>query len=62
MEQKSERLYPTAPFQKYIDLQQRLEKNDVNSFNNSINNIKEMIKHFKDKNYESKKKFKNTKC
>ena len=60
MEQKCDRLYPNAPFEKDIDLEQRLEKklNDVNSFNNSINNIKEMITYFKDKNNKSKKKYK----
>ena len=50
MEQKCDRLYPSAPLQK-DDLEQRLEKklNEVNSFNH-INNIKEMITYFKDKN------------
>ena len=45
---------------KNFDLEQRLEKkiNDVNSFNNHINNIKEMIK---GKNNKSKKKLKNIK-
>ena len=64
MEQKCDRLYPSAPFEnKNIDLEQRLEKklNDVNSFNNHINNIKEMITYFKDKNHRSKKKYKNYK-
>ena len=64
MDQKCDRLYPTAPFEnKNIDLKQRLEKriNDVNSFNNHINNIKEMITYFKDKNNKSKKKYKNYK-
>ena len=48
---------PSAPLEKY-DLEQRLEKkiNDVNSFNNSINNIKELITYFKCKNNKSKKK------
>ena len=58
MEQKCDRLYPTAPFEnKNIDLEQRLEKriNDVNSFNNHISNIKDMIIYFKDKNHKSKK-------
>ena len=46
-----------------IDLEKRLEKriNDVNSFNNHVNNIKEMITFFKDKNHKSKKKYKNYK-
>ena len=64
MDQKTDRLYPSAPFEnKNFDLEQRLEKkiNDVNSFNNSINNIKEMITYFKDKNHKSKKKYKNYK-
>ena len=63
MEQKSEKLYPSAPLLENIDLEKRLEKkiNDVNSFNNHINNIKEMITYFKDKNNKSKKKYKNYK-
>ena len=63
METKTERLYPSAPILENIDLQQRLEKkiNDVNSFNNHVNNIKEMITYFKDKNHKSKKKYKNYK-
>ena len=48
---------------KNIDVEQQLEKklNDVNSFNNSINNIEQMISLSTDKNYKSKKKFKNYK-
>ena len=64
MEHKCDRLYPSIPFEnKNIDLEQRLEKklNDVNSFNNHINIIKEMITYFKDKNHKSKKKYKNYK-
>ena len=63
MEQKCEKLYPSAPLLEKIDLEKRLEKkiNDVNSFNNNINNIKEMITYFKDKNNKSKKKYKNYK-
>ena len=63
MEQKSEKLYPTAPLLENIDLEKRLEKkiNDFNSFNNHINNIKEMITYFKDKNHKSKKRYKNYK-
>ena len=62
MDQKRDRLYPSAPLE-IIDLEQRLEKklNDVNSFINSINNIEEMIKYFKDKNNKSKKKYENYK-
>ena len=40
MNQKTDRLYPSAPFEnKNIDLEQRLEKkmNDLNSFNNHFN-------------------------
>ena len=56
MDQKCDRLYPSAPLQQ-DNLEQRLEKiNDVNSFNNHINNIKGMIIYFKDKNNKSKKK------
>ena len=64
MEHKCDRLYPSAPFEnKNIDLEQRLEKrlNDVNSFNNHINNFTEMITYFKDKNNKSKNKYKNYK-
>ena len=64
MDQKCDRLYPTASFEnKNIDLERRLEKNlnDVNSFNNQVNNIKEMIIYFKDKNNKSKKEYKNYK-
>ena len=55
MEQKCDKLYPSAPLLGNIDLEKRLEKkiNDVNSFNNHINNIKEMIKYSKDKNNKS---------
>ena len=35
--------------------------NDVNFFNNSINNIKEMITYFKDENNKSKKRYKKYK-
>ena len=63
MEQKCDKLYPSAPLLENIDLEKRLEKkiNDINSFNNHINNIKEMITYFKDKNNKSKKKYKNYK-
>ena len=52
MDQKTDRLYLSATFEnKNFDLEQRLEKKitDVTSFNNHINNIKEMITYFKDK-------------
>ena len=63
MEQKCDKLYPSAPLLENIVLEKRLEKrlNDVNSFNNHINNIKEMITYFKDINHKSKKKFRNYK-
>ena len=63
MEAKTDKLYPSAPLLEIIDLEKRLEKkiNDVNSFNNHISNIKEMITYFKDKNNKSKKKYKNYK-
>ena len=63
MEAKTDKLYPSAPLEKDIDLEKRLEKkiNDVNSFNKHINNIKEMITYFNDKNHKSKKKYKNYK-
>ena len=63
MDQKTDKLYPSAPILENIDLEIRLEKkiNDVNSFNNHINNIKEMITFFKDKNHKSRKKYKNYK-
>ena len=63
MEQKCDKLYPSAPLLENIDLEKRLEKkiNDVNSFNNHINNIKEMITYFKDKNNKSKKRYENYK-
>ena len=62
MDQKCDRLYPNAPLEN-IHLEQRLEEklNDVNSFNNHINNIKEMITYFKDKNNKSKKHHKKYK-
>ena len=62
MEQKTDRLYPSAPIEN-IDIEQRLEKkiNDVKKFTNHINNIKEMIAYFKDENNKSKKKCKKYK-
>ena len=63
MEQnKTDRSYTNAPLA-FFDLELRLEKklNDVNSFNNHINNLKEMITYFKDKNHKSKKIYKNYK-
>ena len=45
MDQKTDKLYPSAPLLKNIDLEKRLEKkiNDVNSIKNRVNNIKGMI-------------------
>ena len=63
MEQKCDKLYPSAPLLENIDLEKRLEKkiNDANSFNNHISSIKEVITYFKDNNNKSKKKYKNYK-
>ena len=67
MDVKTDRLYPSAPSEnENTDLEQRLNKNlnDVNSFNNRINNIKEMITYFKQKNNKTtnqKRDIKNTK-
>ena len=63
MEQKCDKLYPSAPLLENIDLEKRLEKkiNDVKSFNNHINNNKEMITYFKDRNNKSKKRYKKYK-
>ena len=63
MDQKTDKLYPSAALLENIDLEKRLEKKiyDVNSFSNHINNIKGMITYFKDKNNKSKKKYKNYK-
>ena len=57
MEQKTDRLYPSVPLEKN-GLEQRHEKklNHFNSFVNHINNKKEMITYFKDKNNNSEKK------
>ena len=58
MEQRRDRLNSSASLEKSVDLDQRLEKKakDVNSFNNHINNIREMITYFEDKTHESEKK------
>ena len=50
MDQKTDRLYPSAPSEKKIfDLEKKLGKNliDVNSFNNHNNNIKEVNTYLK---------------
>ena len=59
MEQKTPRLYPSAPL-KNNGLEQRLEKrhSDVASFHNSKNNIEEMITYFNDKQFKSEEKYK----
>ena len=63
MDQKTDRLFTSAPLETNIDLEQRLEKtlNDVNSFNNHISNIKEIINYFKDKKNKSEKNYKKCK-
>ena len=60
MDQKTDKLYPSAPLLENIDLEKRLEKkiNDVNRFINHVNNIKEMISYFKDINHKSKNRYK----
>ena len=62
MEQKTDRLYSSAPLEN-LNLERRLEKriNDVNSFDNHINSIKEMITYFKYEINKSKKKYKKDK-
>ena len=63
MEQEREKLHPRSPLEnKKFDLEQRLKKkiNDVNSFNNSVNNHEEMITYIKDKKHTSKKNIKFT--
>ena len=63
MEARTDKLYPSAPLLDNIDLEKRLEKkiSDVNSFNNHVNNIKEMITYFKDKTNKSKKRYRKYK-
>ena len=59
MDQKTNRIYPSAPLKnKNDDLEHRIEKrvSDGNSFNIHINNIKELITYFKEKNNKSKKR------
>ena len=53
MEQKPDRLNPSASLLQNIALEQRLEKklNDVNSCHNHINNIEEMITYSKKKKH-----------
>ena len=62
MDQRSDRFYPSVPLENN-DLEQRLRKKLTvyNNFNYHVNNIKEMITYFKDKNHESKEKYKNFK-
>ena len=62
MEQGTNRFYPSAPLEKH-DLEQGLEMKikDVKSFNNHINNFKELIPYFKNKKHKSKKKYKKYK-
>ena len=62
MEQRTDRFYPSAALEN-DDLEQQLEKklNDVNSVNNHIDNIEELITYIKDKNHKSKNKYINYK-
>ena len=62
MEQRTDRLYPSARLEKNA-LERKLEKklNVVNTLKHSIINIKEMIIHFKHKNHKSKKRYKKYK-
>ena len=52
-----------SEIRKKIDLGERLQKKlyDISSFNNLFNNKKERITYIRDKNDESKKKYKNYK-
>ena len=63
MEQKCNKLSPTASLLENIDLEKRIENkiNDINSFNSHFNNIKEMITYFEDKNHKTKNNYKNYK-
>ena len=60
MDQEYDRLYPSL---ENIDLEQRLKKklNDVISFNDHINNIKEIITNFKNRSINKKTTHKNYK-
>ena len=62
MEQRTERLYPSALLEK-DDLEKRLEEKlkNVNSFNSHINSVKDRITYFKDRNNKSKKRYKKYK-
>ena len=60
MEQKTTKLYSSAPLMSSDqDLEQRMEikLKNVNTFINSVNNIKEVIAYFKHKNHKSKKTY-----
>ena len=64
MVQITQELYPSARLMRSDqDLDQRLEKklNDENSFKNHINNIKDMIIYFRDRNTKSEKNYKKNK-
>ena len=62
MEAKTDRLYPSAPFGNNY-LEERLEEklNEVNSFNNYINNIKNDYILRRQKKTNPKRNIKNTK-
>ena len=50
---------PSAPLELITSVEERLENKltDINSFNNSINNLKEMTTYFKDEYRKSKNKY-----
>ena len=54
----TKKLFPSVPLEK-DDLKQRLERklNDVNSFTNSLNNIRERILFFQRQKTKMRKKF-----
>ena len=62
MDKQTERLYPSGPFENN-DLKKQLEQklNDVNSFNDSINNIEEMITYFKENTINQNRDIENIK-
>ena len=63
MEQKTERIYPSAPLDKNIGLEQTFEKilNDENCLNNSVNNIKKRLFNSKTETINQKKNLKKLK-
>ena len=57
------KMYSSPPLENYNDTEQRFQKkiNVVNSFNNAIINIKEMITYFKDENLNRRRSTKTMK-